>query len=262
MRTFLLAASAAMLFKCAAAQEAPRLGLLYNQVERYSIIFRCSPIQSGAISCDFVQTGVRPKATYGDLPAALSSASKEFAQRDVMSKDDCGMTAMLVGILEGKLQPPKADALDSMSPVMKRDMLAVAQASKRLCDNKTEANYLEVIRLTQDRDRRTCQVSSLSFTQRFLPAPDSAGAVVWLAQSKPEGACGVVQLSRFELERVSIGRTSFPNWRYTARKAITNPTREFVPGARCNGLDEQPYLYDWRAKEHQLSCDYIEFSPI
>ena len=33
-------------------------------------------------------------------------------------------------------------------------------------------------------------------------------------------------------------------------------------GASCKGLDEAEYLYDWRSKEHSLSCDYIEFTVL
>ena len=245
------------------AQEAPRLGILYNLSEMHSLTYNCTTASPGALSCEFVQTSVRPKSTFADLPAALQRARSDFAKGPVFGAEDCKLNQKLANILGGKEKPPKEDAMGKLTIVQKKDMLALTQGVLTVCNTRSEEKYLDLVRLGQDRDRRTCKVSALSFTQTFRVAPDSrAGTTVWLAQSKPDGPCGIVQLSRFESEQSKIGTMNFTNWRYVARKAITNPTNELLPGASCSGFDEAPYTYDWRSQEHQLTCDYIEFSPI
>lgn len=74
----------------------------------------------------------------------------------------------------------------------------------------------------------------------------------------------LVQLSRFTPERSDVGNYTF--WKYTAKKAVTNPQAIAFPGVGknvlCKELDEAEYLYDWRSKQQPLQCDYIEFSVL
>ena len=245
------------------AQEAPRIGIVYNLSEMHSLTYKCASASSGAVICEFVQTSIRPKATFADLPAALERARSDFAKGPIFNTEDCKLNQTLANILGGKEKPPKEGAMEKLTSVQRRDMLALTQSVFRVCSARSAENYIDLVRLGQDRDRRTCKVSGLSFTQTFRIAPDSRpGTTVWLAEGKPDGPCGIVQLSRFESEQTMIGTTLFTNWRFIARKAITNPSGELFPGTSCSGFDEKPYTYDWRAQEHQLTCDYIEFSPI
>ena len=245
------------------AQDAPRLGILYNLSEVHSLTYTCSTASSGALNCEFVQTSVRPKGTFADLPAALERARSDFAKGPIFNAEDCKLNQTLANILSGKEKAPKQDAMEKLTTVQRRDMLALTQGVLGTCSSRSEEKYLDLVRLGQDRDRRTCKVSSLTFSQTFRAVPDSGPtATVWLAQSKPDGPCGIVQLSRFESEQSKIGPANFTNWRFVARKAITNPSGELFPGASCSRFDERPYTYDWRAQEHQLTCDYIEFSPL
>lgn len=168
----------------------------------------------------------------------------------------------MLPILEGKKAAPKPEGLALMTPIDRADALRFAQAFAAYCDKPTEESFLAIVRLGQDKDRRTCSVSSNSFAQSFRLAPQSNSRPVWVAQGNPEGVCGTVQLSRFESEEIAIGSSKFLNWKYVARKAVTNPSGEIFPGTKCSGLDETPYTYDWRSKEHQMSCDYIQFSPL
>jgi len=266
MRTHLLALSAIAIATAsngAGAQEAPRLGLLYNLSETNSLTYSCSTVSEKTLGCEFVQASVRPKATYADLPAAIKRAMGEFAKGPVFEADDCKLNQKLADVLAGKEKPPKEDAMEKLTAVQRRDLLAFSQGIVEVCKSRSEEKYLELVRLGHDRDRRTCRVSALSFKQTFRLAPEGKpGSPVWIAQSQPEGPCGIVQLSRFESERSKVGDSTFTNWRFIARKAITNPASELFPGASCSRFDEAPYTYDWRSQEHQLTCDYIEFSPI
>ena len=67
-----------------------------------------------------------------------------------------------------------------------------------------------------------------------------------------------MNVSRFEKDVQS----GFTFWRYHAKKIITNPTEEFVPGASCGKLGEREYVYDWRSQQTFLGCDYIDFSAL
>jgi hypothetical protein len=67
------------------------------------------------------------------------------------------------------------------------------------------------------------------------------------------------QLSRFEADKTGQGRTTF--WNYFARKAVTNPNAD-AGLLSCKMLDEREYKYQWQKRDPDLSCDYVEFSPI
>jgi hypothetical protein len=244
------------------AQEAPTTGMLYNLSETHSLTYRCDMRQTGQLECDFIQTAVRYKATYADLPATLDKARKAFGSEKPPTAQDCGMFRDMLDIVEGKKQHPKPEAVAEMSTVMRNDLSRLAKVLLEYCKKPTEDSFLNVVREGADKDRRTCKVSSYPFKQTFRLVSDSSIAKTWVAQSRPEGQCGIVQLSRFEPEVVTIGSAKFTHWKYVARKAITNPSGELFPGAKCTGLDERPYTYDWRAADKSMSCDYIEFSPL
>lgn len=106
-------------------------------------------------------------------------------------------------------------------------------------------------------------MTSNTFEQTFkLVSPGGNAKISWVIESQPSGPCGVVQLSRFESETTKIGNSTYVDWNYVARKAVTNPSGELFLGLQCSGLDQGEYFYDWRSEVHQMSCDYIEFSLI
>jgi hypothetical protein len=167
----------------------------------------------------------------------------------------------MVEILEGRKKAPKEDGWKEFTEMQKKDYLIITKALLEFCKSKTEQNFLNVIRLGHEKDTRTCKVSSQPFKQRFrFVSDDISGAGSWVTEGAPEGPCGFVQLSRFEPDLQRDFKRAF--WKYIARKAVTNPQGSFFPGTSCKGFDEGEYLYDWKAKERFLGCDYIEFSPL
>lgn len=246
----------------ASAQEAPTVGLLYNTQESHSLTYRCEPARDGQLNCEFIQTAIRLKATAAQLPDVIERARKQFRAEKPPTAQECGTFRDMVAVLEGKKPAPKPKAMSSLSPLEKSDALRTARLLNAYCEKPTEENFVEVVRAGHSKDRRTCSASSNSYKQSFRSVAESAGRSMWVAQGNPEGSCGIVQLSRFEVEDTQIGTNKFSNWKYIARKAITNPAGELFSGAKCSNLDETPYTYDWRAKEHQVSCDYVQFSPL
>ena len=242
------------------AQSAPTVGLLYNTQENHSLAYRCESVRAGHLECEFVHTAVRYKSTTADLPGVLENARKGFVA-EKPPPEDCKPYRDALAMFEGKKTAPSSSGIDAMSPVQKADGQRFAKALVGYCDRPSLESYLSIVRIEHDKDCRTCLVSSKAFKQSFNLLSKDSGRTVWITQGSPEGICGIVQLSRFESEETNIGSSTFTPWVYIARKAITNPSAVFLPGTKCGALDERPYTYDWRSKEHQMSCDYIQFSP-
>ena len=262
MKTLLTAALLLLASAPSLGQEAPTLGLLYNTQEGHSLTYRCEPVRAGQLNCEFVQTAVRMKSSISQLPAILAQARQQFRTEKPPTTQDCGMFKEILDIMDGKKTAPKPEAVAALTAVERADAQRSARVFLDYCSKPIEENYLALARSGHEKERRTCTVSSNSYKQSFRPVTEGNGAVVWVTQSSPDGPCGIVQLSRFESEETKIGTSKFTNWKYIARKAITNPSSELFPGAKCSGLDERPYTYDWRSKEHQMTCDYIQFSPL
>ena len=241
-------------------QEAPSSGLLYNVKETSSLTYQCSRVSGGGIECEFNQTAVRRKAKPSELESALKKAREEFRSGINLTNEECQSYQQILDVLEGRAKPPKQPPRP-LTALEKKDYSAATRALLSLCKSKTEQNFLAFVRINHDRETRTCSVSSNSFKQRFRQITDlNATKPTWVvAQDGPEGPCGLVNLSRFDLDKTTTG-ISF--WTYTAKRATTNPGGTLLLGASCKALDEDEYLYDWKSLEHPLGCDYINFSVL
>lgn len=243
------------------AGDAPDTGLLYNTKETHSLVFQCQQSSENTLECDFTQTAVRKKAKPEELKTSLDQARNEFRAGVKFTNEECKAYSELVEILEGRKKAPKEQELKKISDIAKKDLLTSTKAMTQFCKSKTEENFLKMIQLNHDKNTRTCQVSSNTFKQIFRYIKDNvSGGGTWVVKGEPTGPCGTVQLSRFEPEQPK--GSSLVLWKYIAKKAVTNPQGFIAPGVSCKELDESEYLYDWRSKEHQLSCDYIDFSAL
>lgn len=239
------------------AEGFPRSGSVQNIKEVRSLSFKCRKLDTETIECDFLQSGVRPQAESVDLQDKLSAARKEYrAGVKPPSKDECSLYQTMVDTLEGRLKPPRPEGLSELSPVAKKDALAIAKAGSFYCEKPSEDNYLRLIRLAHEKETRTCLVHSTSYTGQFQLMRDTG---VWVSASEPEGRCGIVYLERFEPETTS---DEFTFWNYVIRKNITNPKGTYIPGVGCSELDESEQQFVWRNDGRALSCDYIKFSPL
>lgn len=239
------------------ADEFPRSGSVHNTKEVRSLSFTCSKLDSATIECDFLQSSVRPQAESADLQDKLTDARGEYRSgMKPPSKEECNLYQTLLDTLEGRLKPPRPEGYAELSPVARTDALAMAKAGASYCQKATEDNYLKLIQLAHEKETRTCLVHSTSYRGRFQQMRDTGA---WVSASEPEGACGLVYLERFEPEATSIGITF---WNYVIQKHATNPKGTYLPGVRCNELDESEQQFVWRNNERALNCDYIKFSPL
>jgi hypothetical protein len=153
--------------------------------------------------------------------------------------------------------PPGADkakfeaGMLKMAPTQKADTLRGIKAFVELCREQTEARYIDLVRGDHERKQRTCRVWTNTFTQRFTRVMEGP----WVVRDAPTGSCGVVNVSRFEMDADS----GLKFWRYHSKKVVTNKAGELMPGFPCSGLDEQEYLFDWRSEQRHLGCEYIRF---
>lgn len=248
----------------AMADEEPSSGIVYNTKETHSLVYFCEKNRNNSLDCEFIQTSVRKKANAQDLKSRLDEARKTFSTSKELTPEMCREQKDFVEVLNGRNKAPnkyQQDFLKNISDLEKKDMLKIMSAITTACDSNTEENYLNVVRIGHDKDTRTCIVNSYTYKQSFRLVLDHiSGARSWVAKGEPSGACGIVQLSRFEPESLKDSKLVF--WKYVAKKAVTNRQGLLMPGVACKDLDEDEYVYDWRSKEHALGCDYIEFSPL
>lgn len=274
-----------------AGQDTPTTGMLYNTQEASLLTYNCKQLNDGTLECNFTQTSVRKKAKPEELQKKVQEAKKQFpeALKEISSEKSCGEELSfinpLVDVLSGKKTPEevaetfskdkefnKNEFLENMKespPAHKRELLKNMLALQNFCKEKTEESFLELTKLQNDKDSRTCIVAGgHTFTQVFTYVNDGlSNAGAWVVESKPQGPCGAVQLDRFIPEETTIGDSKFMNWKYVAKKAITNPDGTFFGDFKCSQADENEYLYDWKTSAktdrlYHLGCEYIEFSPL
>jgi hypothetical protein len=243
------------------AETRPTVGIVYNTTEAHALTYECRDADSGAIECDFTQTSVWKKAEPEDLSRNLTAARSDWRQGGGReSAADCKSAAHARDVLEGRVEAQASDFYARQPQADKTQALKAAKLLISLCERPTEETYLELVRASYEQDSRTCRVRSNPFTQRFVPARDETGGTSsWIADSKPEGDCGVVQLSRFVRDAVD----GYVFWKYIARKAVTNPKATFLTSGKTCGevISEVEYVYDWRQRTLDLGCDFIDFSP-
>lgn len=242
----------------ALSTERPFGGIVYNVKDPQALTYECS--QSGVeMTCSFTQSAVSRKAKPDELASALQRGKTEFATWVRQAAKECPGIETMGAVLSGRQAPPDQakflEGMRNMTPTQKADLERSVASLLSACRDRTESSYLAFIRHTHDISTRTCRVWTSNFTQRFRRV---GGAGPWVVVDSPTGACGTVNVSRFENEAISGGLF----WRYFSKKVVTNKSGELMPGFACSALDENEYLFDWRSIERQMGCDYISFGPL
>jgi len=241
----------------AIADSTPGLGIAYNTKETNSITYRCTSTGKFTIDCEFTQTRVMPAIKEGDLANNLEAGRREFKNGVRLEKADCDQYRHIVGVLEGREKSKSSENSDLIMQLNNPDDIASFKAVLDFCENPTEDKYLKIVQLHDSKMSKTCLASSYVFEQSYRLMPETE---VWVADSKPAGDCGVVDLSRFEPDN-SLGG-GFKAWNFIAKKTIANPKGTMLLGQACSGLDEAEYMFSWRSKTWPMHCDYIEFSVL
>lgn len=248
----------------------PTSGRVHNTVENGWLTYECVPPERGLLTCSFVQTSFRQKTTPDEAAKRLAEDTKDLAAITAKEyktteagiydssqwKELCSAAQQIERLLDGKAagKTPQGHsvAMGRMSPLHKRDARAWATAIGQSCTGRNLDGLKQAIALSLDQDQRTCIVGTNPFTQTFKPQYSGNTFQAWVvADSTPLGDCGVINVSR-----LVPGKESW-QWRYYARKVVTNPTADAVL-MKCSDLDEKEYLYDWPEQGIPLQCDYIK----
>lgn len=257
MRTLFILAALMMSF-AALSTERPLGGIVYNVKDPQALTYECS--QSGAeMTCSFTQSAVSRKANPDEMASSLRRGKTEFAAWVKQAAKECPGIETMASVLSGRQVPPDQakfiEGMRNMTSTQKADLERSIALLLSACRDRTESSYLAFIRHTHEISTRTCRVWTSNFTQRFRRV---GRAGPWVVVDSPTGACGTVNVSRFENDAASGGIF----WRYFSKKVVTNKSGDLMPGFSCSALDESEYLFDWRSIERQMGCDYISFGPL
>jgi hypothetical protein len=241
-------------------QDVPTTGLVYNTKDRASLLYECER-EDETLSCSFTQVGVRQKMTAEDLHKRLAEAAKRKVEAP--EPELCSNVLRYIEAVEGRAPMPK-DFVPPKNESEKADTLRTMKAVRLYCATPNRENAIAVERASHDPDTRTCLVRSHTFKQTFTLVSDaSSKKSSWVVRASPSGACGTVQLDRFEPETLPYA-PEWKQWKYVARKAVTNPEGIAFPGVKCSELDEEVYTYtsDITQNKRPGICDYIEFTVL
>jgi hypothetical protein len=239
------------------AGDIPTAGIAYNTKETNSIVFRCNQTKASTIDCEFNQTRVLPALKSEQSIKNLSIAREEFKKGTTIEKEECDRFQQILDIIDGKETEKTSNAPELLHQFKNKDDISFLKAGLIFCKKPTEENFIEMTRIIDSKKTRTCLASSNTFKQSYILMRDTGA---WIAQSKPTGDCGIVDLSRFDPDK-SLG-SNFTAWNFIAKKAITNPNGTLLLGQPCSGLDEEEYLFSWQNRTWPMQCDYVEFSPL
>lgn len=259
----------------------PTGGIVFNQIENSSLAYTCSLMQDGTLQCEFDQSRVHKKLKTEGVAKRLQDAEKEFEKVQSTPSDDaqCKDIPVFLQMLQGdisidegidrlskKPDDQQAFATGVMTTREKAkkfpDELDMFKAMGSYCADRTKENYVNLAKQSINRDLKTCEVSANHFSQTFIKVADGTPSGAWVVKSGPDGPCGLIQLSRFEIDQTSVGGSSYSFWNYIAKKTITNPKGTILPTLTCAaGVDQNEYPYTWREKsDSRLGCEYVEFS--
>lgn len=251
----------------AAGPPHPFTGRVFNTVDKGWLNYECQLPVNGLMTCEFTQVSVRRSLKLEEIDGRLAEDLKgwmaDLKKPSGDLKEFCEAMSGLDDLLDGKDVPGAAvevkQSLSAMEEFERRDLKSTTAAAGELCSDPTEDAVRRFIRLTLETQSRTCEIGVNPFKQTFHAVFASDGKFIsWnVADTTPQGDCGLIQLSRFEPVVEKPGEKPY-FWRYYARKAIANPQAKSLGVMACSDFDQGEYLYDWKQQTLALQCDYIK----
>jgi len=238
----------------AAGDDYPFRGLLYNTKEMSSLVYECHMGRDERLSCKFMQTRVRKKLKPEEVPNKIAEFDNLPDSEKMPTAKDCEEIPKMLEDFERRRK--SGELAKSVHPKDLENALSQMHSYQKACETGDMQFIRSAMLASLEQDTRTCLVSSHSFEQTFRRVSDD----VWVVDDRPDGPCGVVELSRFEPDNQADTKLTF--WNYVARKAVTNPKGQLVLDVKCSDLDEETYIYSWRASDAPkwAQCEKIEFS--
>jgi hypothetical protein len=245
----------------AGAQDYPTTGLVYGETESNSIQYDCK------LRGQELKESEIPKKRAEAIAQLLSEErnSNQF-------KKSCDEMILLVSQIEAVIKKPQSQLTDlerrgmlRMTPAALEKTREFARLTSAHCKNPSQKTREALANHLTLRESKTCRVGGNMWKEVFvrakgIEAGNFGGSDSWVTKDQPSGACGVVLVNRWELDK-SEDTKKYKFWNYVARKVITNPAGAGLLGMKCSDLDEGTYLYSWRSNDINIDCETIKFSP-
>lgn len=239
----------------------PYVALLYAPDKNVKLEVKCDLISNTKMTCDFKQISVTKIGKAEDLKKLLRQGVKELeksmgASKGPFDEKFCSNTkSSLDSIKTGKM-PQKADAIKFKNFLTKvkansrhrSDFINLLEITLKVCDDPSQINIESMIRLTHDKQMRTCRINTSDWSETFIP---SAKGTQWTSNKGPVGECGIIDIGVFK-------KTTENFWTYESNRIVTNKKGKWAMGQLSCGEREYKSFYDWRSSENFLGCDYIE----
>lgn len=232
----------------------PSDGSLVGTIDGDPLRYECSaPNAAGKIECKFVQVLLSNKEKPEDLDAQLAQIpdmlTSENGEIDELCKAGSGaMRDSLARFSRGEAledgTPPPSD------PREREELGKFVGAMEAVCAQRSPEALEALVRLSHDRATQTCTAFINQYSNTFVKVSET----LWVAESSPSGACGIVQTSRFSLPENGLGLL----WEYTSQKVITNKAGTSEAGVACSLFEETPVLYTWNSGPQRIDCVYID----
>ncbi len=250
----------------------PNVGLFKNTKENSALEVSCDTPKNGGMNCRFVQMSVRKEAKPSELEKEIGKALEQYRDK-TPDANECKQLTTVANIFKvlktGQTPDPKTipgmsnpdmflSKVKKLSPAEIDDNATLMEAVRKMTCNPSKENLSEAITLSHEKKTRTCRVSVNPYNQSFSKDYNTG---LWVSKAGPNGTCGVILISTFELD--PDASDGFDFWLYKTRKVITKKSAKLLGLASCSKLDEEEYTYSWKASgEIYLGCDYIKFSAL
>lgn len=246
-----------------AADDRPTLGFVYNAKETSSLQYDCRLELDGKLRCHFIQLAVRQKLSDEDVPKELERAKKQLDDevkakglKGIIPAESCKDFRTALDVLNGKIPPPKdMGHLPNLTVVQKQDLLDISSTMLEICASPTIENVSKLADIDIEKRNHTCIIDSNPYDQTFKRIAGDSKTPIWVVESSPSDACGIVHLDKWEVDPKNAGY-----WNYVAKKTVTNRNASMAGGLSCSAFDENEYLYKWQKITYPAKCRYIDFS--
>jgi hypothetical protein len=231
--------------------------------EKNGIYAICEPHSQSTkrINCRFIQMSVVLKTNPSDFDKELLDAIKSF---DVMKHEDLLTEIRSLCHRDSEPENAKSDWVNHLKKIdempegeAKQFSRTVIDLINKSCDVETYKNAktlaIELVTKTLKWETVSCKIWPNVWEESFEYKIDQLNAPYWLAQSSPQGACGVINISTF--------KDDYSNYLfdYETKRIVTNKEGG-IPGiGDCSDTDERTVKYSWTAATIPLACKQVTF---
>ena len=240
------------------SQGYPNIGNVHNTQEPNYLSYKCQRTELNELECDFIQVRITKKL---DPSKVEEEINRLMGYEETVSEESCQEQQLINDVLKGKKTQPAEweDGLSDLTEYERQYTITLTDSIIKYCSTKSKKDLRAFFTIAALKETRTCSVNNQSFKQqfKFIAGPEGKNPT-WVVKDSPNGTCGMINLSRFELDTNS----SINIWNYISRRAITNPNAMYSEGVSCNEFEQNETLFDWRAKELTMECDFINFGAL